>query len=62
FVQLSDDPAQRRGGTGLGLSICKRIVDAMGGEIAVSSSMGEGSVFTVRVRFGVPAEERATAV
>jgi signal transduction histidine kinase len=34
-------------GTGLGLALCKRIVSNHGGEISVSSHLGEGSEFTV---------------
>jgi two-component system, OmpR family, sensor kinase len=37
----------KRGGVGVGLSIAQRIAKAHGGDIAVSSVVGEGSVFAV---------------
>lgn len=48
-MQKIFDPffTRKEGGTGLGLSLCHKIVTAHGGEIAVSSEMGKGSVFEV---------------
>jgi DNA-binding NtrC family response regulator len=42
-------------GTGLGLSVCHGIVQELGGSIGVTSVLGEGSVFEVRL----PVAERA---
>ena len=45
FEQAEDDTASKYGGTGLGLTIVKRLIELKGGELTVSSQVGQGSVF-----------------
>ena len=47
FYRVDRKESQKTKGTGLGLSIAKKIVEAQGGSIKVSSEFGKGSTFTV---------------
>ena len=47
FYRVKRGEDQKIKGTGLGLSIAKKIVEAHGGSIQVSSEIGKGSIFTV---------------
>ena len=46
YVQVNAK-SSRHGGTGIGLALCRKLAAAMGGELAISSTLGEGSTFTV---------------
>jgi signal transduction histidine kinase len=50
FARLRARPTEGESSSGLGLYIVKRLVDAMGGSIAVSGAAGEGATFTVTLQ------------
>jgi len=49
FTKRDDTLKQLYAGTGLGLTICHRFCQLMGGDIAVTSAVGQGSTFTIRL-------------
>lgn len=49
FNQVEDERNRQFEGTGLGLAITKKLIEQMGGSIAVESVVGEGSCFTFRL-------------
>jgi signal transduction histidine kinase len=55
FSQAEATTARQYGGTGLGLAITRKLCRMMGGDVTVTSEVGKGSVFTIRLPAGTAA-------
>ncbi|MBD2775604.1 PAS domain S-box protein [Iningainema tapete] len=66
FIQLDSSLNRQYNGTGLGLALVQRIVTLHGGTVSVSSEIGQGSCFTVRIPYrvsdNVPTKEVTTSL
>jgi histidine kinase len=56
FFRVDKSRSRLGGGTGIGLTIAKRLVEVHGGSIAVASTVGLGSTFTIALPVYVAAE------
>ena len=60
FAQAEDSTQRKYGGTGLGLALSRQFCLMMGGDIAVETKRGEGSVFTATLPTTVTAPNEET--
>jgi PAS domain S-box-containing protein len=49
FTQADETTTRRYGGTGLGLTITQKLCQMMGGDLSVTSELGKGSTFTMKL-------------
>ncbi|TAN47088.1 MAG: hybrid sensor histidine kinase/response regulator [Methylococcaceae bacterium] len=60
FSQVDSSTTRRYGGTGLGLVISRQLAQAMGGDIYLHSTVGEGATFYFEIGFDRAEEEAGT--
>jgi signal transduction histidine kinase len=60
FSGVNDESATKYGGAGIGLALTRRICALLGGDVAVQSTLGKGSIFTITLPV-VPKVARAVA-
>jgi signal transduction histidine kinase/ligand-binding sensor domain-containing protein/CheY-like chemotaxis protein len=56
FSQGDASTTRKHGGTGLGLVICERLVELMGGQIAIKSEHGKGTSVILNIKSGISAK------
>jgi PAS domain S-box-containing protein len=62
FAQAETSLDRSHGGLGIGLALVKRLVESHRGKIEVTSVLGEGSEFTVRLPLGLSRELQAPSI
>ena len=62
FYQVDASISRRYGGTGLGLNICKQLIELMGGNIHVESTVGKGTIFTFDIWAEIAEEDKAYGI
>lgn len=53
FTQVDGSHSRKYGGTGLGLAITRQLTELLGGELALTSEEGKGSMFSLAIPVGL---------
>lgn len=61
FFSTKTSDANGQGGTGLGLSFCKDVIEAHKGRLRVESTVGQGTIFTLKLPLAVAKSGRKSA-